>query len=59
MPLWAEQQFNAIVNRYMSGSISSDNLRALRAELRANGLESEFPQAMIDVVDRADVSEIE
>ena len=51
MPKWAEQEFRRIVDRYMVGGISSDRLGQLRRELKRQGLESEFPDAVIAVTD--------
>lgn len=51
MPMWAERQFDAIVDRYLTGTMDPDRLAAMRAELAMNGLETEFPQAVTEISD--------
>lgn len=46
MPRWAEEKFDAILERYIGSTLTSDQLHRLRRELEANGLESEFPVAV-------------
>ncbi|GAB3879502.1 AAA family ATPase [Terrabacter terrigena] len=50
-PRWAEEKFDSIIERYVSDSLTSEQLRSLRRELEENGLESEFPNAIISVTD--------
>lgn len=54
MPVWAEARFDSIVSRYLTGSVSPETLQALRRELKENGLEAEFPDALVRVADEAD-----
>lgn len=51
LPSWAERRFEEILSRYINGSLNSDNLALMRAELAASGLEQEFPQAFVRVAD--------
>jgi len=53
-PAWAEARFDAIVSTHLEGSLTSDKLRTLRQELRANGLESEYAEAVSQLVDATD-----
>lgn len=52
-PIWAEGKFSEIVARHVRGSLSDESLEALRADLVANGLESEFPVALLQLADRS------
>ncbi|MBF6177719.1 AAA family ATPase [Nocardia otitidiscaviarum] len=52
MPRWAEEAFDEIVNRYASGPLDTERLRALRNELKERGLDMEFPDAVIALTDR-------
>jgi predicted ATPase len=52
MPLWAEQRFEQIVERYVAAGLDRDSVRALREELVESGLGSTFPQAMADAADQ-------
>jgi len=51
LPIWAETKFDDILSRHLHGSITSDQLAALRTELKENGLDSEFPEAVTHIVD--------
>ncbi|RIJ58247.1 AAA family ATPase [Clavibacter phaseoli] len=57
MPIWAEERFDEIVNRHLRGSVSTETLLALRAELTNMGLESEFPSAAVQFLDRSSDSD--
>ncbi|WP_281877265.1 AAA family ATPase [Nocardia sputorum] len=52
MPKWAETLFDSIVSRYAAEGLDESSLRRLRNELKANGLEPEFSDAVISVADR-------
>lgn len=51
LPIWAEARFNEIVGRHLQGSVSPEQMAALREELRASGLEADFPQAVMQIAD--------
>ncbi|MGW6656384.1 AAA family ATPase [Rhodococcus sp. NPDC055024] len=51
MPAWAETKFSQIVSQYMHSLLNDERLRALRNELKANGLETEFPDAVVRLTD--------
>lgn len=52
MPKWAATLFDTIVDRYSADGLSIVRLNAMRSELRAQGLESRFPEALNSLVDR-------
>ncbi|TDP42025.1 AAA family ATPase [Nocardia ignorata] len=54
MPRWAEEAFDEIVSRYASAPLDASRLRALREELKERGLDTEFPDAVIELTDRPD-----
>jgi predicted ATP-binding protein involved in virulence len=49
MPIWAEERFRAILDEHLKAGMSGTELRALREALRADGLESEFGAAMLNL----------
>jgi predicted ATPase len=51
LPIWAEVRFDEIVSRHLNGSITPDQFAALRVELKNNGLEGDFPEAVSQVID--------
>ncbi|WP_434173113.1 AAA family ATPase [Clavibacter michiganensis] len=51
MPIWAERRFNEIIARHLHGSISAEALARMRHELAENGMEAEFPDAVVRIVD--------
>ncbi|WP_307505604.1 AAA family ATPase [Clavibacter sp. B3I6] len=53
MPIWAERRFDEIVARHLTGSVSTETLLQLRAELVQMGLESDFPAAVLRTIDNA------
>lgn len=57
MPSWAEARFDDIVRRYLGRGLSQQGLAAMRAELEEAGLESEFPDAVLDISDSIQRSE--
>lgn len=54
LPIWAEARFDEIIARHLHGSVTPEQLAALRSELKDNGLESEFPDAVSQIVDSGD-----
>ena len=54
LPIWAERQFTSIIARYAGGSLTTESVRSLRDELRANGLLAEFPDALLEISERSD-----
>ncbi len=50
-PSWAIREFDEIVGRYLSGSISSERMSALRSELNSAGLVGRFPIALDRISD--------
>lgn len=51
MPIWAEDALNKIVARYAEKDISEDLINEMRAEFKAEGLESLMPMAITKVLD--------
>lgn len=60
VPAWAEERFKEILDEYLKPGVSAEMLRSLRAELERNGLETHFPDAVIEVSDhQADIPNAE
>jgi hypothetical protein len=55
LPIWAEARFEEIIGRHLHGSVTSEQLADLRTELKANGLEGDFPEAVSQIVDRQEI----
>lgn len=53
MPLWAEDRFGSILERYLAVGLSRDNVILLRNELVESGLDTAFPEAMVQAADFA------
>lgn len=51
LPIWAENKFSEIVERHLHGSLTTEGIAALRTELAEIGLESDFPGAVVQIVD--------
>lgn len=51
LPIWAENRFSEIVERHLHGSMTTAAMMALREELTTIGLESDFPEAVVRIVD--------
>jgi predicted ATPase len=52
MPIWAEERFDALIQDFLEGEVSAESVTALRERLRENGLESEFPAAIVETAKR-------
>jgi predicted ATPase len=52
-PSWAEGEFESILNRYMTGSMTTEQMRELRQALSNAGLGAEFPEALVRLSDSA------
>ncbi|QWZ09103.1 AAA family ATPase [Nocardioides panacis] len=50
-PSWAIEEFDEIVSKYLAGSVSTERMRALRAELNNAGLVGQFPEAVERISD--------
>lgn len=57
MPSWAERKFAEIVSRHATVGLSEEGLLALRNELQEFGLESEFPDAVVQISESGPVDE--
>jgi hypothetical protein len=53
VPARAEQRFREILDEYLGGGISTERLAALRGALKENGLDSEFPAALLEASHKA------
>ncbi|ORI16959.1 hypothetical protein BJD99_10785 [Rhodococcus sp. 1163] len=45
-PIWAEEKFNSIIEKYLEFDMTRSNLLSLRSELEDNGLGEELPMAV-------------
>lgn len=54
LPIWAENRFSEIVDRHLHGSLTIEAMTALRNDLAEIGLESDFPDAVVRIVDAND-----
>lgn len=52
MPAWADEAFAQVLERYSAQGFDSRSLLSLRRELAEQGLEGEFPQAMLEIASR-------
>lgn len=50
MPIWAENALNKIVSKYATKEVSEEMVNAMRAEFKAEGLESLMPLAISKVL---------
>lgn len=50
MPIWAENALNRIVSKYATKEVSEEMVNAMRAEFKAEGLESLMPLAISKVL---------
>lgn len=50
MPIWAEDALNRIVSKYATKEVSEEMVNAMRAEFKAEGLESLMPLAISKVL---------
>lgn len=46
IPVWAEQRYDEIIDRYSQNTVTADSLRRLRVELQAAGLGSALPRVL-------------
>lgn len=53
-PIWAERRFSEVLQRHMSGSLSANAIRRLREDLVRSGLESVFPEALVQIATAED-----
>lgn len=51
LPIWAEDKLSEIVTRHLQGSLTTESMDTLRVELAAIGLESDFPETVVRIVD--------
>jgi len=54
LPVWAEERFDEIINRYLGISITPELLSRLRRELASSGLDVELPDAVDKVIESQD-----
>jgi energy-coupling factor transporter ATP-binding protein EcfA2 len=45
-PIWAEERYNKILERFLTKGVSAASLRALKGELEENGIGHELPDAV-------------
>ncbi len=50
-PVWADNLFESILEKYMNGHVSTQSLRQMRSEMDANGLAGDFPRALSEIID--------
>ncbi|WDM45646.1 AAA family ATPase [Microbacterium luteolum] len=51
LPIWAESRYEEILAKHMTGSLTLEQLTALREDLKASGLEGDFPDAVSTFID--------
>jgi predicted ATPase len=52
LPVWAEERYRQLLQQFAEGVLSHESVRELRGEMVRYGLASEFPEAMLEVIDR-------
>lgn len=51
LPIWAEDRLSEIIDHHLHGSLSTESMITLRNELVKIGLEADFPDAVVKILD--------